>query len=134
MPRETKAERLARQEQERAAVLKAAEEWKSTKLPLLMLHLLARAERLGATVELRLEQADDLPAVVAADVSFPDCSSDDFTVTTDAEEWQFNLHAGTVLTREHEVARQAAKLKLARETFDSLTPEQREALGLTSRP
>ena len=135
MPRETKAERQLREQAEREAFERAEAEWRKLTLPFLLLKLAARAQALGAEVRLKpVEPTVKEPGgAVTLDFRFED-AADNFTASTTMERWEFDMADNTVSGYEHEKRRREARLQLARETYDTLTTEQREALGLTRRP
>ena len=136
MPRMTKEEKQAKMEALRHEEQRLEQEWRERELPTLLLKLAARAQSLGAEIRLRIISAtQQLPEGVEVGVKFnPSDEASDVFGSTLMSPWQLVGMERSVEQHQKEIAEKIAKLKLARETYDSLTPEQREAIGLTHRP
>lgn len=141
--RERKLE-LEQAERERQAREKAEHQAWLQHLPVRLLALMAVARKEGGQVvvtgdvdlaTLESAQLDDLRHLrVEIVFSGHSDSSIDVDVGFDIEPWEFGMAVSKVQTLIDQRLEREAKLTLARQTYDSLTPAQRDALGLKSRP
>lgn len=140
-PRETAAARREREALEREEEQKRKEAYQAT-VPLKLLQLLAKAQ---ACHDVETSVYDDPVGGVRVKFSFPPLAGDfdtfggdervDFTVYhLSSEPYEVNAIEAQFNRLEEEALAAAHKLKVARETYDNLSQEARDALGLRRRP
>lgn len=109
-----------------STALDRAIEFRQT-LPALLLHLMARCEMFA---DCRVKARDSDWRVEFRFLN----GLDNVSIGPETEEWEYEQLVNTVEGREAEARVEAERLKMAREVFDSLSPEQRLAIGLKQRP
>lgn len=98
-------------------------------LPLTLLQLMTRAHMARGCTFTTLTLDGEL---VVRFRLYGDVDDDICELSLHSEEWEVLALTKALDQLEDEAAKAAAKQKLAAETWDTLTPEQREALGLSS--
>lgn len=140
-PRENAAARKEREAREREEEQKRKEAFQAT-VPLKLLQLIAKAQ---ACHDVQTLVYDDPEGGVRVNFSFPPLAStvDDFggderininVYHLSSEPYELDAVEGHFNRLKEEALAAARKRKLAQETYDNLTPEAREALGLHRRP
>lgn len=101
-------------------------------LPLQLLQLMARTHATAnATYEV-LPRGAVVGGFVARFRFFGEIDDDVYELSLMSEPWEIFALVETLDQVENEAAKAVAIRKLAAETWDTLTPEQRDALGLSS--
>jgi hypothetical protein len=139
--KETRAEKNRRLQAERDAQLERERQERLAKNPLRLLKLIARAEAYrhdnvscivydGVSVE-----NDTTSPLLRAVFSFDhDGYNNEQILYLISEDWEYEHIESLLNAIDEKKAEAERKRKIAREAYDSLTPEQRAALNLTYRP
>lgn len=122
---------LRTQEDERRALARAAH---AAAAPGLLLDLIARVQDLGGTVRVRALSGEGLSRVHAAVMTWPELpgsgSSEPYEAKLDttSEDWEFEAVSGSIDACEADVKEAAAVLLRAREAYDAIPAQHRQAL------
>jgi len=135
MAKQTAAQRREAEELARQERIAAAEKFKREEAPMLLLTTMARANELGVDYNFRGPATNmKLTLKFSRYDEREENWIDEEELTLDSEKWTFERVDGLFdeIVRDRE--EKARKLELARQTYDKLSPEEREALGLKYRP
>ena len=134
MEKLTKRERNAFELAERERQRTEARVKFTAELPLKLLQLMARAHPYAKCYAKPRPEGVALSGFTVH-FEFHENAGDGYELSLMSEEWEVASLADALDELEEKKAMAAAKRKLAAETWDVLTPEQREALGLSkARP
>lgn len=128
------------QQREAAAALAAmAEEQRKAELPVKILMAMAWAHKLDVRVHVEADGDMETPRWRAV-FKFPErrstytdllCTDEDVTCGVEDDEWAYSNLVNTLQEHETFLTKEREGRELARSAWDSLTPEQRRALGLS---
>lgn len=125
MPRETKEQRAARQEQEQLAEQARLAEYRAS-VPARLMAASALAVSVGVSANVSLTPTG--PAVHFQSDWSGDAAGFDETITYETDEWELEYVERHLRTLKEEQDARAERRAVAQEVFDNLTPEQRAAV------
>lgn len=135
MAKQTAAQRREAEELARQERIAAAEKFKREEAPMLLLMTMARASDLGVDYNFSGPVASmKLTLKFSRYDERNENWVDEEELTLDSDQWAFERTVGLFDEIVRERAEKARKQELARQTYDKLSPEEREALGLKYRP
>lgn len=122
MPRETVEQRAARWAKEEAEMQSRKKAFRET-MPKRLIELQALAKTIGYQTEVELTETG--PSVKFCSYGQHDT---DYILTYDSEEWEVESAQNSFLDIKAQQEAKAARHKLAQDTFNTLTKEQKDAI------